>query len=44
MEKELFAIVNRNHELRRTMDRIKRDLEYVRLAKQLNQISARRKR
>ena len=44
MEKEVFAIVNRNHELRRTMDRIERDLEYVRLAKRLNQIPERRKK
>lgn len=44
MEKEVFAIVNRNHDRRRTMDRIERDLEYVRFAKRLSLISARRKR
>ncbi len=43
MEKEFFAIVNRNHELRGIMDKIDSNLPYVRLAKRLNKISAKRK-
>lgn len=43
MEKEFFAIVNRNHELRCIMDKIDSNLPYVRLAKRLKKISAKRK-
>lgn len=43
MEKEIFAIVNRNHELRCIMDKIDSNLPYVCLAKRLKKISAKRK-
>lgn len=44
MENEVFAIVNRNHERRRIMDKIDRDLHYIQFAKRLNEISKRRKK
>ena len=44
MKNELFDIVNRNHEVRNTMEKVYKDLYYVRLAKRLNRISARRKK
>ena len=44
MQNNFFAIVNRNHERLRIMDRIDRDLRYARFAKRLNRISARRKK
>lgn len=44
MKNELFDVVNRNHEVRITMDKVYKDLYYVRLAKRLNRISARRKK
>ena len=43
MEKNFFSIVNRNHHRRCIMDQIDKDLQYVRLAKRLNNISAKRK-
>lgn len=43
MEKDLFSIVNRNHQRRGIMDQIDKDLRYVRLAKRLKKISAKRK-
>ena len=43
MEKDLFSIVNRNHQRRCIMDKIDSNLPYVRLAKRLKKISAKRK-
>lgn len=44
MENEIFVVVNRNHQRRRIMDKIERDLHYIRFAKRLNKISNRRKK
>ena len=44
LEKQMFDIVNRNSQRRTIMDRINRDLCYVRFANRLNKISARRKK
>jgi len=43
-DKEVLEIVNRNHRCRRTMKKIDNDLRYVRFAKRLSAISARRKK
>ena len=43
MEKNFFSIVNRNHQRRSIMEQIDKNLQYVRLAKRLNKISAKRK-
>ena len=44
LERQMFNIVNRNHQLRSIMDRIDRDLFYIQFANRLNKISARRKK
>lgn len=41
---EFESIVNRNYEHRCIMDRIDRDLQYVRFAKRLSNISLRRRK
>jgi hypothetical protein len=44
LERQMFNIVNRNHQRREIMDRISRGLYYARMANRLNKISARRKK
>lgn len=44
IEKQMISIVNRNHDRGRIMEKIDRDIYYIRLAKRLNQISERRKK
>lgn len=43
LERQMFNIVNRNHQRRCIMEQIDKNLQYVRLAKRLNKISAKRK-
>ncbi|MBR7122266.1 MAG: hypothetical protein IKC95_02295 [Oscillospiraceae bacterium] len=43
-EKQMFAVVNRNHRRRCIMDQIDKNLRYARFAKRLNRISERRKK
>lgn len=44
LEKQMIAVVNRNHERRNIMDSIDRHMDCYHLAIRLNAISARRKR
>ena len=43
LEKQIFCIIDRNHQRRCIMEQIDKDLQYVRLAKRLNKISEKRK-
>lgn len=44
ISKAMMTAVNRNHERRRIMDKIDKDLDIFLMAKRLNQIASRRKR
>lgn len=43
LEKQMFFIIDLNHQRRCIMEQIDKNLQYVRLANRLNKISAKRK-